>query len=321
MRVGAVIIIALIIIIGFVFTLGGNGDFFSSKVKYRALFNTTAGLYEGDPVLLTGVEVGNVSKIGFPEDLTQKKIFVELTVDKTVSHRIREDSRAWIGSASLVYGKVVEISIGSPEKSLVPHGGWIEAKEKTSFYAMVDTTQQVMDGIQSVISKIDRGEGMLGMLLNEPMELRTTLHHLALSTQNLSAILERLENGKGPVGSLLSDSVEFRHTLDELKATVSDLRIVSESLKSRKTVIGRLINDEVYGQTVTTDLQTTMRALASICTKIDTAEGSAGMLVNDPQLYVGLQDVIFGAQRSKVTKWMIQSRRKSGEKARNKQSE
>ena len=120
-KVGIVIVIALAIIIGFVFTLGDNESFFSSKIHYQILFNSTAGLYEGDPVLLTGVEVGNVTNIGFPEDLNTKKIYVEIGVEKAVSNRIRKDSRAVVGSASLVYGKVVELSIGSPDQ---PDSRW-----------------------------------------------------------------------------------------------------------------------------------------------------------------------------------------------------
>ena len=287
-RVGAVIIAALAIIIGFVFTLGGDGQFFGNKLHYSILFKSTAGLYEGDPVLLTGVEVGNVTKIGFPEDLKQKKIFVEITVDKSIGNRIREDTRACVGSASIVYGKVVELSIGSPDQPMIPNGGWIQTVERSSFYSVVDSTQQVMSGIQSVISKIDQGEGMLGMLLNEPMELRKTLHHLSVSTEKLSSILEKLDQGKGPMGSMLSDSVEFSQTLLELKMAVTDIKDVSRYLRSDKTVLGRLISDEAYGKTVTQDLQKTLRALANITAKIDTGEGSVGLFINDPELYLSL---------------------------------
>lgn len=315
-RVGAVIVVSLAIIIGFVFTLGGNSNFFGSKLHYEILFNSTAGLYEGDPVLLTGVEVGNVASIGFPDDLKQKKIMVEITVDKSVGSRIREDTRASVGSASIVYGKVVELSIGSQEMPMIPNGGRIETVEKSSFYAVVDSTQQMMGGIQSVIAKIDQGEGMLGMLVNEPMELKKTLHHLSVSSQRLSAILEKLEHGRGPMGSLLSDSVEFRHTLRELQTAVADLKDVSRSLNSEKTVLGRLISDEAYGKSVTGDLEKTLHALANITTKIDTGEGSAGMFINNPELYAGLQDVVLGVKSSKLTRWMIQNRRKAGEKAR-----
>jgi ABC-type transporter Mla subunit MlaD len=43
------------VILGFVFFLGGRDVLFRHQVKYRILFNSTTGLYQGDPVLLTGV--------------------------------------------------------------------------------------------------------------------------------------------------------------------------------------------------------------------------------------------------------------------------
>jgi phospholipid/cholesterol/gamma-HCH transport system substrate-binding protein len=316
-RVGAVIVFALAVIIGFVFTLGGDSNLFTRKVQYKILFRSTTGLYKGDPVLLTGVEVGNVKKIWFPSDLTEKKIYVEIDVDKTVSNRIRADSRASIGNASIVYGKVVELTIGSPEQSLIPGGGWIPVSEKTSIFAVMDSTQHFMGGLQSVINKIDQGEGMLGMMLNDPLELEQTLHHLSVSTKKLSLILERLEHGEG-VGSLLSDSMEIKQSVTDLKRVIADLKMVSQALSSKKTAMGRLINDEQYGQAITQDLQSALHALANIAAKIDSGEGSVGLLINDPDLYMGLNDVVLGAQKSNLTKWVIQNRRKAGEKAREK---
>jgi phospholipid/cholesterol/gamma-HCH transport system substrate-binding protein len=317
MKVGLVIVIALVIIIGFVFTLGGNESFFRGKIHYQILFNSTAGLYEGDPVLLTGVEVGNVSSIGFPKDLNTKKIVVQIGVEKDVSKRIRRDSRAMVGSASLVYGKVVELTIGSPDQPIIPENGWIEAIEKSNFTAVVDSTRQVMGGIQSVINKIDHGQGVLGMLLNHPMEMQNTFHHLSQSSEKLSMILQRLEEGKGTIGSLLSDSLQFEETMNDLQTAIADLKQITLSLKSQNTVLGRFINDEKYGKTVTEDLKKTLQALANIATKIDTAEGSVGLFVNDPELYIGLQDIVYGVERSRLTKWMIRNRRKAGENARN----
>ena len=59
-RVGAVIGLGVIIIVAFVFAIGGQRKMFGDKVTYKILFDSTSGLFEGDPVLLTGVEIGNV---------------------------------------------------------------------------------------------------------------------------------------------------------------------------------------------------------------------------------------------------------------------
>ena len=315
-RVGGVIVIGLSIMIGAVFFIGGKNTFFGGKVHYKILFPSTAGLYEGDPVLLTGVEVGNVEKIGFPRDLDQKNILVEITISKEIANRIREDSKARVGAASLVYGKVVELTMGSADKPLIKEGGFIEAAPTKGYDAIVGNTSLVLEDIRKVLLKIDQGDGAMGILLNEPLEIRETLHHLSLSTQRLSGMLGEIENGKGTLGALVSDSVNFNQAILDLKTASADLKEIAKRLNSKEGTLGKLINDKEYGKALTNDLRATMHSLANITAKIDTAKGTLGCLINDDDLFIGLQDVVLGIERSKISKWFIQNRRKSGENVR-----
>ncbi|MFC1502250.1 MlaD family protein [bacterium] len=314
LRVGAVILIALAIMISVVFFIGGHRKLFGGKVKYQILFDATGGLYEGDPVLLTGVEIGNVIRLGFPEDIEQKKILVEISVLKDVASRIRMDTRARIAAASLVYGKVVELSMGSMDQSQIPEGGYIDADESSSYGAIVDSTNLMVEDIRRVLSKVDRGEGMVGMLLNEPLGLRRTLNQLSVSSEKLALLMERLEQGKGTLGALLSDSVDFRQTITDLSETVKNLR-------GTETFTGKLINDKEYGKAVSNDFRSALHSIASIAAKIDTGHGSIGRLINEEELYQGLEDVVLGIKKSAIAKALIRGRRKSGEKERKKQAE
>jgi phospholipid/cholesterol/gamma-HCH transport system substrate-binding protein len=315
-RVGGVIIVALSIIIGTVFFIGGKSVLFGGKVRYKILFRSTAGLYEGDPVLLTGVEVGNVEKIGFPEDLDQKKILVEISVIKEVANRIREDSRARVGSASLVYGKVVELTMGSMDKPLIKEGHFIQAAPTKGYDAIVGNTSLVLEDLRKVLLKIDQGDGAMGILLNEPLEIRETLHHLSVSTKKLSRMIGEIDEGKGALGTLLSDSVDFKQTMMDLETASADLKDVTKQLNSKEGALGKLINDKEYGEALTRDLHAAIRSLANITAKIDTGKGTIGWLINDDELFIGLQDVVLGIQKSKIAKWLIHNRRKAGEKAR-----
>lgn len=318
LRVGAFILVALSAMVVFVFTLGGDSALLGKKAKYRALFKSTSGLYEGDPVLLTGVEVGNVSRIGFADGLDEKRIVVEISVSKSVQDRIRQDTRARIGSASIVYGKVVELSMGSPDLPKIPEGGEIPSDDTGLFGTLVDTTQEVLDNLRSIMSKIDHGDGMLSVLLNEPLEMRSTVRNLSIATDRLSRILTRVEQGRGPLGAMVSDSINFSRTLHDFRDATNDLKTVTSNLKGSESLMGRMINDPAYGKEITEDLKTALHALANITTKIDTGYGTAGQLVNDPSVYYGLQNVILGMEKSSMTKWLIQGRRKAGEKEQEK---
>jgi phospholipid/cholesterol/gamma-HCH transport system substrate-binding protein len=272
-RVGGVIVVGLAIMIGAVFFIGGQGTFFGGKVKYKILFKSTAGLYEGDPVLLTGVEVGNVEKIGFPQEIEQKNILVEIAVAKEAVSRIREDS-------------------------------------------IVGNTSLVLEDLRRVLLKIDQSEGVMGILLNEPMEIRETFHHLSVSAQKLSSLMGEIDSGKGALGTLLSDSMDVKQTMMDLETASADLKEITTRLKGKDSALGKLINDKEYGEALTKDLLSAVHSLANIAAKIDTGKGTVGCLINDDDLFIGLQDVVLGIERSKLSKWIIQNRRKSGEDAR-----
>lgn len=321
LRVGTVIAFALAIMIGTVFFIGGKKALFGGKVSYKILFDSTGGLYEGDPVLLAGVEVGNVTKLWFPEEVEHRKILVEISMLEELSSRIREDSRARIGAASLVYGKVVELTIGSAESKEIPPGGIIPTDESAGFAAIVDSTNLMVEDIRQILHKVNRGEGAISVLLNESSRVQETLLNLSTSSRKLSNLLGRMESGEGPLGAMMSDSIDFRQTLIDVQRTTADLGEAVKNLKGTRSVAGKLINDEAYGDTVMADLRSTMRSLASIAAKVDTGHGTLGGLINDPELYMGIQDVVLGVQKSSVAKWLIKGRRKAGEKERLKQEE
>ena len=315
-RVGIFIIFALAVIIGFVFSIGGNSKLFEDKVQYKILFQSTGGLFEGDPVLLNGVEVGNVVSLGFPPETDNKNILVKIAVSKEVSPRIRQDTKARIASASLVYGKVVELTMGSSTLPVIEEGEYIPTETSANYATIVDSTHLMVGDIHGTFSKINRGQGVLGKLVNEPMGIQQTMINLRETTKYLTKILEKVESEDTPIGSFLSDSADFKHTIDEFKAAVSDFRAMTKNLSDEKTVAGKIINDQEYGTEIMTDLQSAARSLASITAKIDSGQGTLGGLVNDPQVYLGLRDVILGVEKSSLLRWMINNRKEAGEKER-----
>ena len=316
LRVGAVILLALAVIVATVFSIGGQKKLFGGKTAYKILFTSTSGLFEGDPVVLMGVEVGNVTNVGFPKEMDEARILVEINVMNEVAPRIRKDTRARLASASIVYGKIVQLSMGSHAEEPIPPNGYILADEQSTFGSIMDSTTLAMEEIRSVFSKINRGDGMVGMFMNETLEMRETLHNLSLASKRLADVLGRIDEGRGPLAVLMSDSVGFHETVDEIQRMSTDLEEVTTHLRGTQSVFGRLINDETYGKGLTDDLSSALKSLASITAKIDTGRGTLGSLINDDELYRGLADVVLGVQKSSLAKGIIRNRRKKGEKIR-----
>ncbi|MCD6117734.1 MCE family protein [bacterium] len=316
-RVGILITLGLVIVIGAVFSVGGGKDsLFGKKVKYTIFFDSTGGLYKGDPVLLTGVEVGNVVDISFPENIKTRKIKVVIEISKNAARRVRTDSRAVIAAASIVYGKVIELSMGDHENPPIQPGEEIKTGTYSGFGSLVSSTTSVMDDMRVLLNKISKGDGALGMIVNEQLKVKEMMNNLNRASASLAVLLHRAQEGKGSIGTLLADSSKTDETINDIQAAAKNLREVSENLKSKKTLFGKLVNDKDYGKKIAADLELLMHSLANISTKMDTGNGSAAMLINDGRLYRGMEDVVFGIKRSSIATWFIRNRRKAGEKTR-----
>ena len=62
LRVGLLVLVSLTIFAVLVFFMTGEG-FFSAKYTLRVYLDNAGGLKKGDPVRLSGIDVGNVEQI------------------------------------------------------------------------------------------------------------------------------------------------------------------------------------------------------------------------------------------------------------------
>ncbi|MBK7877980.1 MAG: MCE family protein [Planctomycetes bacterium] len=100
--------------------------------------------------------------------------------------------------------------------------------------------------MRTIVDRIQRGEGTLGVLVNDP-----TL------AENLTEISTRLKNGEGTLGALLTKSTVY----DNLEETTDNLRVVSGAVRNGQGSIGRLIMDDELYQQIKTALSIVQRAL------------------------------------------------------------
>src|SRR5574337_2126370 len=96
LRIGALVVTAILLFMAFVLSVGKRSALFEERYSLWTSFSSTEGLAVGAPVRLAGVTVGNVTRIGFSQDLKNRRIVLTLSVEHRVQDRIREDSMASI---------------------------------------------------------------------------------------------------------------------------------------------------------------------------------------------------------------------------------
>jgi phospholipid/cholesterol/gamma-HCH transport system substrate-binding protein len=113
--------------------------------------------------------------------------------------------------------------------------------------ARVDTT---MANLQEITTKLNKGEGTLGKLINDPAlhdeliaavdEIKSTATQAKGFITDAQGIIAQVKSGQGALGTLVYDET----TANNLKATVANLRSVSDKLAKGEGTLGKLINDD-----------------------------------------------------------------------------
>lgn len=104
--------------------------------------------------------------------------------------------------------------------------------------------------------------------------------------------------------------------VDSLQATADGLSGFSRELSSGSGLLPRLVKDEAFAKDLMRDLARISSSLARVAEKVDRGEGTAGRLVNDPAVYEAIDDVLVGVDESKLLRWLVRNRQRSGIRVR-----
>src|SRR4051812_34098903 len=109
LKIGVLTIAAIVVAAVTIFSVMGSKGFFWQRSPLKTKFPNVAGLKSGSPVRVAGVEVGSVTDVLFNGD----QIDVVFDVNKEYRSHITTDSRAVLGSVSLLGLSAVDITAAS----------------------------------------------------------------------------------------------------------------------------------------------------------------------------------------------------------------
>lgn len=176
-----------------------------------------------------------------------------------------------------------------------------------------------LTSLNAILRKVERGEGFAGKLLADAKYGRRTAESLQAAVESLRNVFgkieESLKTNEGAIPALLSDPEGKKKVyalVENLSTAAVSLAKVARDLEKGDGAIPRLLHDERFGREFTENLRNFSRRLDSIARKIDSGEGSAGRLINDPALFDAANDIVVGIDESKLLRWLIRNRQKSG---------
>jgi phospholipid/cholesterol/gamma-HCH transport system substrate-binding protein len=169
---------------------------------------------------------------------------------------------------------------------------------------------------QSVLDRVQRGEGAAGVLTSE--QSTAAARRLVAAVDRLSRLVEQPSPDDGVLPALLFDP-KYRPMLDDLRATARNLRDVSDRVAGGRGTLGGLVKDEPGEpgiQQASRDFQAAMANLKEITEKIKDGEGTVGALVADPTIYEQLVNILDGAQRSFLLRGLLRGLGRNGRDGR-----
>jgi phospholipid/cholesterol/gamma-HCH transport system substrate-binding protein len=282
LRVGLFVLVALFVLGAGIFYVTGPG-FLGPKYKLRTYFPEVAGVTNGAPVRLDGVDIGNVEAIRLvprtqgksPEK--SRNIELVLKLDKRFQDDILTDSTAVLVTEGLLGNRYVNIQRGFTGVPLKDNQEVAGMAEKSLSDVMASMQGLTVD-IHGLVTSIQEGKGTIGKLMTDDEAYKHLNSLLARSDQMVAGI----QNGRGTIGKLVT-SDEFygkvNSAIDNVNGVVTDVR-------SQKGTIGKLLYDpSLYDEA--------KKALANgdaMISDVRAGKGSLGKLATDDELYNKLKD-------------------------------
>jgi phospholipid/cholesterol/gamma-HCH transport system substrate-binding protein len=269
LKIGIVAVAAIALATALIVAVGGAAGFAWQRYDLKTRFPDVKGLKGGAVVRVAGVEVGKVSEV----ELTGAEVEVVMGIKKGNETRITTDSRASIGSLSLLGEPVIDISpstTGTPLKD----GDYIPAGRAPGQLADVaDSARESLDQVTTILKDIRSGRGTVGKLFSDD-ELYKEITAFVTAAEGVAA---SLRDGRGTLGRLVKDPAAY----DRLNASLGDLQEVTRRINAGEGSLGRLLKDDALAKSLTS----ASGNVEDITNKLRRNDNTVGKLLTEKELY------------------------------------
>lgn len=271
----------LVLLVWAIFLLGTKKKIFEQTFRLVVPFETVAGLREGSPVRLSGIDIGVVEKIALPE-VPGAKVVVVMRLDQNAQRLIRKDAFAVIETEGLVGNKIVSVKGGSLSQLHVSDYDSISSRSPIDLSAILgsfDETARYMQlvtvSLDGITSKIRSGEGTIGKLVYDEefyhnlvsMTDRSDSAFAAASAETrrlgelltkvstlTDSIISRVEAGEGTLGALVYKDDLYDLTYETVSSTRDSLSALIHDMRRGQGLVGRMISDQELSAQVDSSL-------------------------------------------------------------------
>jgi len=273
-----VLLAALVLVVGFAYYLYHTAQrkgWLIPKCPYFTFVESGEGLKVGDPVVLMGFEVGNITVITAQPPGSYNKVYLGMEIRSPYYGYIWSDSKARVEAAGLLGNRMLEITPGvSGEPTVHEVGGIItELRVRSGNYVPIarirkgayidpeeepslsDRAQKLVGTIEKALPNILSLTNQIYTVLTNTAQLTATANQVMADTHplvtNLTAITDNLRDPHGSLGewaipndvhtNLAALTASLNDTILNLAAITSNLNSQVEANDKMLSQISRLV--------------------------------------------------------------------------------
>lgn len=315
-RVGMLILLALVLLGAFVFVLGGVelGD----KYELYVDFGNPGNVQPGAPVSVGSIQIGSVDEVEYwggrldPQTGRRPLIRMKLSLDEEVQDTIHEDALFYITSQSVLGESIISVDPGDPERAALEPGAIVEGVDPPRLDLAFAMAFELLEGMTRLV-RDNREE--LGTLLTSAASMIRQMDELLQQNDNrLDNILANVERATEQTNEVLDgangivNGARLQRTLRNVDRTLaavardidplmSDARQAAASANETLSAIGPQQRDEIQtalnqAAELAEEANATVADARAIVGHIRQGRGTVGGFVMDEEIYDDIQEML-----------------------------
>jgi phospholipid/cholesterol/gamma-HCH transport system substrate-binding protein len=278
-KLGLFMVLAMVLAAWMILSIEEIPWFGPKGVRYRARFQSIAGLDDKAPVRLAGVRVGRVDGIR----LVGREAEVELLLEWPIS--LPQGTVVAVVNQGLLGDKYVEIELGPEGAPSLPPGSVLPGRPPFSFDGALAKLEKLGGAVEEAFSGFSAGGGV-GDLVRS---LRETAEELrAVIAENRGALSGTVRNFERLSASLADDlprlAARLEQLAEELRETVSENR-------------GNLRDSLANVRELTENVKGSVANVNQISDRLARGEGTLGKLLTSDEAHTSLVGALDSLER------------------------
>lgn len=284
----AIVLTALVLFFGVRFLSGL--PLFGSGYQLVAVFDDTEGLASGNPVDVSGVQIGTVDHVR----LLPGAAAAEVTMTITGDTELPRGTVARVGGFSALGDVSVSLQPGPVGAPPLADGDTLLTRESSDLVGLVqNNAERIFGNLDTLIVGAAGTFSNVDLLLADPeSDLRATLANLNRASQAANRLL-------------VSQQEQLAATLANLNRAsrgVADLSgranaFTDQNADSLALTIERLNRALLGAEAGLASFETTSAQLDTLLARLNDGEGTLGLMLNDPTLYYNLNEAATNLNR------------------------